>query len=59
MVINKVRDKLGSLCIICSLGQVKFSSDKCIIVIELFLGKYKILLFPHPCFSFNTITYFG
>ena len=23
MVIDKVRDKLGSLCIICSLGQVK------------------------------------
>ena len=28
MVINKVMDKLGFLCIICSLGQVKFSFDK-------------------------------
>ena len=27
MVMNKVRDKLDSLCIICSLGQVKISLD--------------------------------
>ena len=46
MVINNVRDKLGSLCIICSLGQVKFSLDMYIMAIYLFLGKYKILLFP-------------
>ena len=49
MVMNKVRDKLGSLCIICYLGQVKISLDKYIMAINLSLGKYKILLFPHLC----------
>ena len=44
MVINKVREELGSFCIISSLGQVKFSLDN-----YLSMGKYKILLFPHPC----------
>ena len=48
MLINKVRDKLGSLCIIYSLGQVKFQLDKYIMVIYLSLGKYKILLFSQP-----------
>ena len=48
MVIDKVRDELGSLCIICSMGQVKFSLDKYIMAIYLSLGKYKILLFPNP-----------
>ena len=48
MVINKVRDELGSLCIITSLGQVKVSLDKYIMVNYLSMGKYKILLFPHP-----------
>ena len=33
MVINKGWDKLGSLCIISSLGQVKFSLDKYIMFI--------------------------
>ena len=47
MFIYKVRDKLGSLCITCSLGQVRFSLDKHIMAIYLSLGKYKILLFPH------------
>ena len=46
--IRKVRAKLNSLCIICSLGQVKFSFYKYIMVIYLSLGKYKIVLFPHP-----------
>ena len=46
--VSKVRAKLGSFCIICSLGQVKFSLYKCIMAIQLSLGKYKILLFPHP-----------
>ena len=39
---------LSSLCIFCSLGQVKFSLDKYIMAIYLSQGKYKILLFPHP-----------
>ena len=43
------KGKLGSLCITCSLGQVKFSLDKYIMAIYLSLGKYKILLFPHLC----------
>ena len=45
--ISIVRAKLSSLCIICSLGQVNFSFDKCIMAIYLSLGKYKVLLFPH------------
>ena len=44
MVITKVRDKLGSLCIICSLGQVKFLLDKYTMAIYLSLGTYKFLL---------------
>ena len=46
--ISKVRAKLSSSCIICSLGQEKFSFDKYIMAIYLSLGKYKFLLFPHP-----------
>ena len=46
--ISKVRAKPSSLCIIYSLEQVKFSLDKYITAIQLSLGKYKILLFPHP-----------
>ena len=46
--IGKVRAKLSSLCIICSVGQVKFSLDKYIMAIYLSLGKYKILLFSTP-----------
>ena len=46
MVYSKVRAKLSSLCIICSLEQVKFSLDKFIMTICLSLGKYEILLFP-------------
>ena len=38
----------SSLCIFCSLGQVKFSLDKYIMAIYLSQGKYKILLFQHP-----------
>ena len=37
--IKEVRAKLRSLCIICSLGQVKYSLDKYIMVIYLPLGK--------------------
>ena len=48
MVINKVRDKLGSLCIICSLLQVQFSLDKYIMAINLFLGKYTFCYFHAP-----------
>ena len=51
MVINKVRDELGSLCIICSFGQVKFSLDKYIMTIYLSVGKFKVLLFQHPSYS--------
>ena len=47
MVINKVRDKLCSLCMIGSLGKKKKSLDKYIMATYLSLGKYKILLFPH------------
>ena len=36
--------------LICTVGQVKFSLDKYIMAIYLSLDKYKILLFPHPCF---------
>ena len=54
MVYSKVRAKLRSLCIICSLGRVKFSLDKYIMAIYLSLGKYKMLLFPHP-WSYFTI----
>ena len=43
--ISKVRAKLGSLCIICSLGQVRFSLDKYLMVIYLSLGSYKKILF--------------
>ena len=35
--------------ITCPLGQVEFSLDKYIMHIYLSLGKFKILLFPHPC----------
>ena len=49
MVINKIRDELGSLRITSSLGRVKFSLDKYIMVNYLPMGKYKILLFQHPC----------
>ena len=38
-MVYKQRDKLGSFCIICSLGQVKFSLDKYIMAIYLALGK--------------------
>ena len=48
MVINKVRDELGSLCIISSLGQVKFSLDKYIMVNYLSMGKYKFCYFQTP-----------
>ena len=40
---------VNSLCIICSLGQVKLSLDKCFMTIYLSLGKYQLLPFPHPC----------
>ena len=50
--ISKVRAKLSSLCIIYSLGQVKFPLDKYIMAIYLSLGKYFFfLLFPHPCIN--------
>ena len=35
--------------LICSFGQIKFSLDKYSMIIYLCLGKYKVLLFPHPC----------
>ena len=47
--VSKVRAKMSSLSIICSLGQVKLSLDKYIMDIYLSLSKYKILLFAHPC----------
>ena len=34
-----------------NMGQVKLSMDKYLMVIYLSLGKYKPLLFPHPCFQ--------
>ena len=34
-----------------NIGQVKLSMDKYLMVIYLSLGKYKLLLFPHPCFT--------
>ena len=40
---------VNSLCIICSLEQVKLSLDMCLMTIYLSLGKYHFLLFPHPC----------
>ena len=47
--ISKVKAKLSSLCIICSLGKVNFSWDNTLwLFVNLSLGKYmyKILLFP-------------
>ena len=44
--IRKVMAKLSALSVFW--GQVKFSLDKYITAIQLSLGKYKILLFPHP-----------
>ena len=38
--INTVRTKLCCLCIICPLGQVNFSLDKCIMHFYFSLGKY-------------------
>ena len=55
MVINKIRDKLGSLCIICSFGQVKFLLDKYIMAIYLSLGKYKMLLICTPDFMLQNV----
>ena len=55
MVINKERDKLGSLCIICSLGQVTFSLDVYIkAILILVLGqctsiKYCYFYTPAQC----------
>ena len=46
--ISTVRAKLNCLSIICPFGQVKFSSDKCIMVIYVFLSRYKILLLLQP-----------
>ena len=39
---------LSSLCIICSLGQLKNFFEKCIMAFYLSLGKYHILLFCAP-----------
>ena len=49
--LSTVRASLRSFCIIGSfnMGQVKLSMDMCLIAIYLSLGKYKLLLFPHPC----------
>ena len=33
-----------------NMGQVKLSMDKYLMAIYLSLGKYKRLLFPHPCY---------
>ena len=46
--INTVRTKLCCLCIICPLGQVNFTLDKCIMHFYFSLGKYIMMLFPHP-----------
>ena len=46
---STLRAKLSSLCIICSLGQVKLSLDKYLTTIYLSLGKYQLLLFHCPC----------
>ena len=43
--ISKVRAKLSSLCIICSLGQVKFSLDKYILAINLSWASIKFCYF--------------
>ena len=40
------RAKLGSLCIICSFGQVNLSLDKYLMTIYLSLDKYQLLFFP-------------
>ena len=45
IVIDKVKDKLPSLCIICSLGRAKLPLDKYIIATFLPLGKHKICYF--------------
>ena len=45
MKCRSIRAKLSYL----SLGQVKFSLDKYIMVIYLSLDKYQIVLFSHPC----------
>ena len=55
MVINKIRDKLGSLCIICSFGQVKFSLDKYIMAIYLSLATYKMFLIHTPDFMLKNV----
>ena len=46
--ISKVRAKLSYLCIICSLGQVKFSLDRYIIAMYLSLGKYFFFYISTP-----------
>ena len=56
---SKLKAKLSSLCIIYSLGQIKFSLDKYIMAIYLSLGKYmyKILLFPQSTDLPSVIVY--
>ena len=46
--LSTLKAKLSSLCIICSLGQVKPSLDKYLILIYLSLGKYQLFASPPP-----------
>ena len=43
-VISKVKAKLSSLSIICSLGQVKFSLDKCIMAMYIYVHVQNVLV---------------
>ena len=56
--ISTVRPKLSCLCIICPLGQVKFSLDKCIIYFYLSLDKFKILSTSTPLIKEKHLTLF-
>ena len=45
--------KLYSLPFICSFRGVQFSLDKYIMALNLFLGTYQILLFPHSVYIYK------
>ena len=54
---------LNSLCLVFvhylffNMGQVKLSMDKYLAAIYLSLGKYKLLLFPHPWTPYLDLSY--
>ena len=48
LLFKHIKGLACSLCIICSLGQVKLSLDKYLTAIFLSLGKYQLLLFLYP-----------